>query len=203
MSVSRLVAPLAVSASLLCGCLLIAEPAGASTHVFLDLKDSVQATTTLATLNQTVTLSTGSFVGTVNTKGKVKGHLSIPDTTAPVKLAGVGLADVTVGFAPTRPITGSLNIGSMKIKATSTQYILVQRVAPLGLPVNLVGNSCSTSVPVVIKFIGQIAPTGVVSVSGTYTIPSFVHCQGIAEALDLAVSGSGNSFRATLTPASG
>jgi hypothetical protein len=203
MARTRLVAPLAVASSLLCGSLLIAAPAGAKTHVLLDLKDSVQATTTLATLNQTVTLSTGAFVGTVNSKGKVKGNLSIPDTTTPVKLSGVGLANVTVGFAPTRPITGSLNIGSMKIKATSTQYILVKRVAPLGLPVNLVGNSCTTSVPVVIKFVGQIAPTGVVSVAGTYTIPSFVHCGGLAEALDLAVSGSGNSFSATLTPASG
>jgi hypothetical protein len=184
----------------LIGCALGGPSAGASGGVLLILNESVQATTTLATLGETVKLAPGTFHGTVSGSAKLKGRLKLPDTTTTMQLAGVGLANVTIGFAPTKLVTGRLNIGSMAIKATSTQYILVRKVNPLGLPVNLVGNACQTSTPVSIAFNGQIAPTGVTTVSGTYTIPSFSNCGGLAAALDLAVSGSGNTFSATLTP---
>jgi hypothetical protein len=190
---------LAASTAVLSVCLSTASPAGAS-GVLLDLSDTVQATTTLATLHQTVDLSAGTFNGTVNDNAQLKGHLVIPATTTTLKLAGVGLARVTIGFAPTKPVTGVLDLGTLSIHATATQYILVTKVEPLGLPINLVGSGCTTSTAVSIPFVGLIASTGVVTATGTYTIPSFSHCSGLAKALDLAVSGSGNTFNATLTP---
>lgn len=198
---SRVLAPATVSL-LLAGCLLASSSAGASGPLLV-LDESVQATTTLATLHQTVKLTPGTFDGAVSTAGRLKGRLSLPDTTTTVQLAGVGLADVTIGFAPTKRVLGRLSLGTMSVKATSTQFILVRSVNPLGLPVNLVGSGCTTATPVVIPFKGQIAPTGIVTVSGTYTIPSFSHCGGLATALDLAVSGTGNTFTATLTPLNG
>ena len=118
-----------------------------------------------------------------------------------MRLAGIGLADVTIGFPPTKAVRGSLNLGSMSVRATP-QLILIRKVAPLGLPVNLVGTRCSTSNSVAISFHGQIAPTGIVTVSGVYTVPPFSHCQAMAAALDLAVSGPGNTFTGTLSPRS-
>lgn len=195
----RIATALAIALALVCVGLLDAVPVGAST-VLLDLNDSVLATTTLSTLHQKVELTKGTFVGTVDDNAKVKGALTIPNSTTTLQLSGVGLAKVTIGFAPTKPVTGVLNLGSMTIRATATQYILVRRVQPIDLPINLVGSSCATSTPVAISFVGQIASTGVVTATGTYSIPSFSHCDGLAGALDLAVSGSGNTFSATLTP---
>ena len=192
---------IAISLSLLAGGALLVPPAGAK-RVLLELRDRVQASTTLARLNQKVVLSAGTFVGTVNDFGRIKGDLRLPDTTTTMRLAGIGLADVTIGFPPTKAVRGSLNLGSMSVRATATQLILIRKVAPLGLPVNLVGTRCSTSNSVAISFHGQIAPTGIVTVSGVYTVPPFSHCQGVAAALDLAVSGPGNTFTGTLSPRS-
>ena len=62
---------IAISLSLLAGSALLVPPAGAK-RVLLELRDRVQASTTLARLNQKVVLSAGTFVGTVNDSGRIK-----------------------------------------------------------------------------------------------------------------------------------
>ena len=85
----------------------------------------------------------------------------------------------------------------------STFDIKVLRASPALLPfVNLVGNRCTTAQPVSVTMSGTADLTGSSTFTGTYTIPKFKTCQGLTLALDVAISGPGNTFTATATPQS-
>lgn len=186
-----------------CSCFLLPAAAAGASGFTLTLDDVVKSTTTLATLHQTVTVPAGTFVGSVNgDTGKLTGTLKLPNATTKIDIEGVGVATATIALVPTKAVTGSLNIATMTVKATATLRIEVRSLDPTLLPLNLVGSSCTTSTPAVITFSGVIQPSGDVTVSGTYTIPKFVDCRGTAIGLDLAVSGPGNTFHASMTPAS-
>lgn len=177
--------------------------AGADAVAGID--ETVNAQTTLATLQQTVTIPPGTFVGTTSElSGKVKGTLKLPAASTTVSLAGIGLVTATFELAPTKKVTGKLLPPSplFRLKATSTFNIDVVSVEPLGLPVNLAGSHCSTSKPVTLKFSGRIGLTTGGKVSGTYTIPPLSKCGAITLALNEVLAGPGNTFAATLTPSS-
>ncbi len=187
----------------LCGGLLavgaaLSPPAGASAEILINAK--VNATTTLATLKQSVTIPQGTFSGQVSdTSGKMTGTLRLPPASTTVTLAGVGLATATFKVAPTKKVTGSLN-SSLTLTAKTVFNIDVTSVKPAGLPINLVGSQCMTSTPITLTLSGPLSVLGSSTFSGTYTIPKLMHCEALTAALDLVLSGKGNTMKATFTP---
>ena len=190
---------LALAAMAATVCIASSAPAGASTTVPVD--ESVDASTTLATLHQTVTVPPGTVVGTVDLgSGALQGTLALPPATATVAVAGVGLATATFVIAPVGPVTGSVQLSTLAVTATSRFDIRIASLEPLGLPVNLVGGRCTTSRPVSVTFSGVFAFGGSSTFSGTYAIPPLHRCGVLTPALDVAVSGPGNQFSATFRP---
>ena len=91
----------------------------------------VDASTHLKKLNQTVTVPTGSFVGSVDlVTGALTGHITLPPATSTVKLAGIGLARATFQIAEVRPVTGHIDFATLRATATSVFNIKVVRVSP-------------------------------------------------------------------------
>lgn len=179
-----------------------APAAGAASHNRFPIRTTVDATTTIAKLNQTVKVPQGTFSGWFNTNnGRLKGTLKLPPASTTVSLAGLGLAQATFSLAPTKGVAGKVNLRTFVVVATSTFNILVTSVDPVGTSLNLVGPHCRTSTPISLTFSGQISPLGSSTVSGSYTIPSFEDCHLAAPVLSAAISGPGNTFTATMTPA--
>jgi len=177
-----------------------APPASAATSYPIDY--TVNATTTLAKLHQTVTVPPGSFIGSLNLKTFVlTGNLSLPPASTTVSLAGIGLATATFELSATKPVTGKVDIKTLQVTATASFNVLVTSVKPLGLPINLVGNSCGTSTPVSVTFSGKLSLKASSAFSGTYTIPPLKTCGLATPALNLLIPGPGNVFSASFVPA--
>jgi hypothetical protein len=151
-----------------------------------------------------VVIPPGKFHGAItsgsNNVRRLTGNLKLPPATTTLKIAGIGLATVTVSLVQTKRVVGTLSPSTFLLVATSTFNIRVNSVKPVGLPVNLVGNSCETSTPVHLKFSGTISPFSGGSVSGTYTIPPLANCGAVTAVLNAAVAGGGNTFTATMVP---
>ncbi len=163
----------------------------------------VKATTTLAKLNETVTVPPGTFKGSLNLDNFVlRGVLSLPPASTTVSLGGIGLATATFRLAETKPVTGKVNLSALKVTATSTFNVLVTSVKPLGLPVNLVGNDCGTATPVSVTFSGKFSFSGASKFSGTYTIPPLQNCGLATTVLNEVIPGPGNVFSASFAPKS-
>ncbi len=178
-----------------------AGPAGAYTT--LPLNYTVDASTTLATLHQTVNVPPGTFTGTVDlTDGSLRGHLALPPAATTVSLAGIGLVTATFDLVPVGRVTGTVDIATLSVTASATFDVRVVAVDPLGLPVNLVGDRCETTKAVTVPFSGAFSLTGDSSFSGEYTIPPLHDCGLATAALNLVVPGPGNTFTAAFSPAS-
>lgn len=164
---------------------------------------TVNASTTLAKLDQTVKVPPGSFVGSLNLNNFVlRGKLNLPPASTTVSLAGIGLATATFKLSETKQVTGKVNLNALTVTATSSFNVLVTSVKPLGLPLNLVGNSCGTSKPVSVTFSGPFSFSGASTFSGKYTIPPLQHCELATTALNLVIPGPGNVFKASFAPTS-
>ena len=180
--------------------LATSTPAGATTGIPVNYL--VNASTTLAKLHQTVVVPQGTFTGSIQIpSGALQGVLALPPATTTVKLAGIGLANATFQMTETQPVTGSVNFSTFVVTATATFNVLIKSVDPLGLPINLVGNSCGTSKPVSVTFTGKASLTSASAFTGTYTLPPLSHCGLLTTALNLVIPGPGNTFSATFTPA--
>jgi hypothetical protein len=180
-----------------------AGPASASPTAApaVPIHETVRATTTLAKLHQTVTVPPGTFDGTVDlgTDG-LQGNLVLPPATTTVAMAGVGLATATFDLAPVKPVVGTVDLSTLAVTATATFNVLITSVDPLGLPVNLVGDSCGTSTPVTVAFSGVFSFTGPSTFAGSYTIPPLSDCGLLTPALNLVIPGPGNQFSASFAP---
>lgn len=164
----------------------------------------VKATTTLAKLNETVTVPKGSFKGNLNFNTLVlRGTLTLPPASTTVSLGtGIGLATATFKLAETKQVTGKVNLNNLTVTATASFNVLVTSVEPLGLPVNLVGNSCGTATPVSVTFSGKFSFSGASKFSGKYTIPKLQSCELLTPVLNQVIPGPNNVFSASFAPAS-
>ena len=162
----------------------------------------VNASTTLAKLNETVTVPPGKFIGDLDVvTGKLTGNLTLPPAKTTFTLAGIGLATATFKISPTHPVTGTVNLKTLAVKATASFNVLIPSVYPLGLPINIVGNSCGTSKPVSVTFSGKFSFGSSSKFSGSYTIPPLSNCGLPTLALNLLIPGPGNTFSASFAPA--
>jgi hypothetical protein len=123
-----------------------ASPAGADT--VLPLNYTVNASTTLAKLHQTVTVPPGSFKGSIDlTTGTLTGNLTLPPASTTVSLAGIGLAKATFELSPVKPVVGHVTLKTLAVTATAQFNVLITSLDPLSLPLNLVATRAAHPSP--------------------------------------------------------
>ncbi len=192
-----------------------AFPAGDPVYTF---KYKIVATTHIEKANLTLTTAPGIFKGGIDlSTGQLKGSISLPNVTFTQSEAGVGLVTATSAVVSTKPVTGHVNIGTLKVTSTSTFNIHLVTMypatptlpVPLPLPlpvpvpkVNLVGDGCMTVTPVSVTMSGTASFDKPSTFKGTFTIPDFTNCQAMTEVINQQIPGPGNTFSATATPAS-
>jgi len=168
---------------------------------------TVNASTHLKKLNQTIKVPPGTFTGGIDLDDStLQGKITLPPAKFTFALAGVGLVTATAKIVPTKPVTGTLNFGvfPFAVVATATFNVRILSAYALGVPINLVGTSCVTSTPVSVTmktattFSGPVAPF-----TGVYTIPPLKTCGASTAALNQVIPGPGNTFTATASPMTG
>ena len=107
---------------------------------------------------------------------------------------------------PPGTFKGQIDIELQRLQGSITlppaTFTLQQAGLPLatGMPVNLVGNSCTTATPVSVTMTGIASLTKASKFSGTFTIPNFKNCGLATAALNQLIPGPGNTFTANATP---
>jgi hypothetical protein len=183
---------------------------------------NIVATTHIKKADQTITIGGGKFNGEVDfDKGQLAGHIKLPPVTFTFNEAGIGLVTATAQIKETKPVSGKVNLKNFKVTATSTFNMLLLSmyaatpkiptvILPLPLPislpplplpkVNLVGNNCTTSVPISVTMSGIAHLDSKSTFNGTFQIPDFKNCSLATTALNQLVPGPGNTFSATANP---
>jgi len=211
---SRLSVVCAVVASTLAAATVTSGPASAfpkGDPVF-SFKYKVVATTHIKRENLTITAGPGLFQGGIDlATGQLKGSISLPNTTFTQSEEGIGLVTATSATVATKPVTGTVNIGTLKVTSTSTFNIHILSMYPAipdppkPLPpspkVNLVGGGCSTQQPISVTMSGKANLSGSSTFKGVFTIPDFVNCGVMTQVINQEIPGPGNTFTATASPA--
>lgn len=178
----------------------IGTTAAGAADTVIPINYTVNASTTLAKLHQTVVVPPGTFKGSIDLNtATMTGNLTLPPASTTVSVAGIGLATATFELSPVKPVVGKVNFSTFAVTATAEFNVLVTSVKPLFLPLNLVGNSCGTSQPVTVTFSGTFSLTAKSTFSGTYTIPPLSHCGLATPALNVVIPGPGNVFNASFS----
>jgi Calx-beta domain/Fibronectin type III domain len=172
------------------------------TDILFPFNYIVDATTHLKTLNQDVTVPTGSFTGVIDlTTGALTGDITLPPAAFTFNLAGVGLVTANMQITETQHITGQVDVPTLAVSATAVFDIKILSLHPTATPtVNLVGNSCKTSTPVSVTMLGTANLAGASTFSGVYTIPPLQNCGLLTTALNAVIPGPGNTFTAVVQP---
>ncbi len=181
----------------------VALAPSASADPDLPINWVVDASTHIASLNQDVNVTGGTFVGNVDLgTGEVTGDLSLPPATSQLKLGSLPLANVTFEIEPVGQVTGTVDLATLTITQTSTFNIRIASIRPVLLPINLVGNRCQTAEPITLTMSGQVDLAAGTTLSGEFAIPRFQSCGLlVTPVLNLVVPGDGNTFTATARPA--
>ncbi len=172
----------------------------------IDFSYKVTASTHIKKLNQTITPPPGTFKGGIDlSTQRLVGSITLPPATFTFALAGlVPLVTATAQIVQAKPVTGTINLSNFFVKTTSQFNIRILSAyaalppIPLVPPVNLVGNSCTTSKPVSVTMSGTAHLGGTSHFSGTFTIPDFKSCGLATVALNQLIPGPGNTFTATV-----
>jgi hypothetical protein len=186
---------------LVCAFIASEAPAGAANPT-LHVVWNLDASTHLAKLNQDVVVPRGTLTADIDlVTGNFTGAIQLPPAKSTIKLVGLPLASATFKMTQTKPVTGHVDLATFHVTATATFNIQIPSAYALGIvPVNLVGNSCTTAQPVTVTMNGNASLTAASTFTGTYTIPLFKTCALATTALDVTVSGPGNTFTATASP---
>jgi hypothetical protein len=185
-----------------------AFPAGDPIYKF---KYKIVATTFIKKEGLTLTTKPGIFQGGIDlSTGALKGSISLPPVTFTQSEAGVGLVTATSAVVSTKPVTGHVNIGTLKVTSTSTFNIHLVSMYPAipslpvpapVPPVNLVGSGCMTAAPISVTMSGIASFDKPSTFTGMFTIPDFTNCQAMTDVINEEIPGPGNTFSATATPA--
>lgn len=124
----------------------------------------------------------------------------MPPAKLTLQLAGVvPLVTATAQIVQAKPITGTIKLPSFKVTATATFNLEIVSAYATGIPVNLVGNSCTTATPISVTMSGIAHLGGKSTFAGTFAIPNFKTCGAATTGLNLLIPGPGNTFSATAT----
>jgi hypothetical protein len=181
---------------------LVEQPASADGTI--PFAYNVSATTHLKKLNQTVTVPKGTFTGRIDVSNNtLTGTIKLPPATIKIQLAGIiPLVTATVKIVQTKPVHGTIDVTQTPIPVVATATFNIQIVSAYAgvVPVNLVGNTCTTATPVSVTMKGNASLGGPSTFSGPYTIPPLKSCGALTTALNQVIPGPGNTFTALATP---
>ena len=196
----RLIASAGVALAVLAPAAVMAQPASAfpKGDSVLAFSYKIKASTTIKKLNQTINTPNGTFKGEIDIdQEKLTGSIKLPPASFTTTEAGVGLLTATAQIVQAKPVTGTIDLSTFKVKATSVFNIRILTAYAAGVPVNLVGNNCTTATPVTVTMAGIAKLAGTSKFSGTYTIPKFKTCSVMTAVLNQLIPGPGNTFTAT------
>jgi hypothetical protein len=160
----------------------------------------VSGSTAIAATNSTLALGPGTLSGTGDlTTGTLTGSISLPAATGSFTELGLVPVTVTAEFIQVGQTTGTIDLSTDAVTATSDITLQITNLVVAGLPIP-VGPDCQSATPAVITVtsgtgftIGTGGP-----VSGTYTIPPFVNCLLETPLINLVIPGPGNTISLTL-----
>lgn len=178
-----------------------AAPAQAAPEIPIDW--TVDATSTLAKLNQTVHIEGGTFKGAYDLgTGQLTGDLNLPKVTSRLDIGSLPLANITMKMEQAERVTGTVDLATMTAHTKSKLNVRIPEIRPVLLPfINLVRTTCMTSKPVEANLSGPVNLAGDSTFTATYTMPKLKDCGwGITEILNLLVPGEGNTMTATFGP---
>ena len=188
------------AAALVAGGLLMAVPGAASAVTHVHAKYNVTGSTFVKAPNFTLPLGPGTLAADLNpSTGNLKATLTLPDATGSFLQFGVIPVTATTRFINDGPTTGKLNLNTGAVTTTSkiTLQIASLSVAGVNVPV---GDSCETSLPVVVTVKSQkgfnVLKGG--NLAGSYAIGKFQDCRLATLLINATIPGSGNTIRLTL-----
>lgn len=157
-------------------------------------------TTHIAATNSSLSLGPGTLTATADlTTGTLTGSITLPPATGSFTELGLVPVTVTTEFIQDGQTTGTINLNTGEVVATSqiTLKITDMKVAGLDVPV---GHDCESAHPATITVTSgaSFSLLGGGPVSGTYTIPPFVNCFLETPVIDLVIPGPGNTIDLTL-----
>jgi len=193
----------ALMVMMLAGFGLATAAPSASADTIIPIHWVVNATTTIKSVNMTVTVPPGSFVGQVDLNtGALTGNLTLPPASKTISLLGVPLATATFSMKETGPITGHVNLAAKTVTVNSSFTFNITSATLSFAPwLNLVGNSCRGVTPITVNMSGPLHLTGASTFTSTYTIPKFTGCGFlVTPLLNLIIPGPGNTFTASFAP---
>jgi hypothetical protein len=191
-----------VVAALALGSSFFVSTTPASAEPLLALDWNVNASTHLKKLNMDVQVPQGKFYGVIDLgTGDLAGFLILPPASVRIDaLAGLRLVEATFQIEPAF-VSGHVDLATLAVTTTSTFNIRVTNATAAGLPINLVGDQCTTAEPVRVDIGGTADLVNGSTFTGEYTIPPLKTCGLLTPALSAVMSGPGNTFTGTFTPA--
>ena len=185
---------------------VMAQPTGATDNYSYKFNYNVDATTHLKTLDQTIVIKGGTFsggidFGTLTEFAPLRGQITLPPASFTYRAAGIlPLIVATAKVVPTKAVTGNLSLRTLVVTATATFNIRIVNAHATGTNINLVGDQCMTSTPVVVTMSGVASFGSASTFSGEFTLPPLKNCGLGTTALNLVMPGPGNTFTASATP---
>jgi hypothetical protein len=198
----RLAGILLTSAAVASAVGLGVSPASADTTISLTYP--ISGSTYINAIHSSIPLGPGTLAATADlTTSAITGSVNLPAATGSFKELGFVPVTATTEFVESGSTTGTLESdGGIQATSNITLKLTSLKVAGIPLPV---GKSCETATPASITLTSQAgfnALTGG-TVSGTYTIPKFVHCLLATPLINLTLPGPGNTITLTLGAATG
>lgn len=143
-----------------------------------------------ATFDGSVDPASGALTGTYDTE---------PGT---LRFNALGLLPVETGVDLhfTEPVTGSVNLSTLKVDAKATFEIELTSFTLLGIPFLDPTKTCQAVSPISADLSGTFSPTAGIVMTGTYTIPAFKDCGFLNDWITLFTSGPNHTIEATLAP---
>jgi hypothetical protein len=157
----------------------------------------------MKTLNSDIVVKGGRFQGGIDFgTNELRGSIILPATTFTFPDGALGLVTATAKINPVGPVTGLVDFNTLTVTATSKFNIRIVSAYVAGTTSpNLVGNYCRTSTPITVTMSGPVSLGDASTFSGEFTMPPFTQCGFVTtQALNLVMSGPGNTFSATATP---
>jgi hypothetical protein len=155
----------------------------------------------LAALIQSDISFESTFDGNVDLATKaISGDFSTGPGT--LKFNALGLLPVETGVQLhfTEPVTGTVDLATLKVDVEATFEIELTSFTLLGIPFLDPAQTCETVSEVTAPLTGTFSPTTGIVLTGTYTIPAFQNCGFLNDWITLFTAGPNHTIESTLTP---
>ncbi|HEV2373876.1 MAG TPA: hypothetical protein VGS19_17095 [Streptosporangiaceae bacterium] len=178
----------------------VVTPATSSASSTLTLRYPVNGNTLINAANATLTLGPGTLTSKINlSNGQIASKLALPPATGSFNELGLIPVTATTQFIQDGPTTGTVNINTGAVTATSYTTLRITSLSVAGVPVS-VGTTCQSSTPATILVVSQpgFSVVNGGNLSGIYTIPPFANCGLVTTVLNLTIAGPNNAITLTL-----